>query len=81
MTYEEAKRVFLDRGYVEADGGTIYDPDAWRNACSKISKVLEQDMISREMARRIIDSGRSRDQLLESLNSAPDIILELDNRG
>ena len=44
-------------------------------------KALQSDCISREMARRIIDSGRTKEQMLESLKTAPDIVQELKNRG
>lgn len=42
MTREEAKTVFLNRGYVEVDNGTYYSPDKWREACVVISEWLEQ---------------------------------------
>lgn len=52
MTREEAKNVFLNRGYVEVEGGTIYDADKWRESCRVISEWLEQepceDAISRQ---------------------------------
>ena len=41
MTFQEAKKIFIDRGYIEVDGGTIYDPDKWREACKVISDWLE----------------------------------------
>lgn len=41
MTFEEAKKIFLNRGYVEVDGGTIFDGDKWRQACVVISDFLE----------------------------------------
>jgi hypothetical protein len=43
MTKEEAKIVFLNRGYVEVEGGTIYDADKWRESCRVISEWLEQE--------------------------------------
>ena len=43
MTREEAKTVFLNRGYVEVEGGTIYDANKWRKACIVISEWLEQE--------------------------------------
>lgn len=43
MTNDEAKTVFLNRGYVEVDGGTIYDPYKWRESCRVISEWLEQE--------------------------------------
>jgi len=52
MTRDEAKTVFLNRGYVEVEGGTIYDADKWRESCRVISEWLEQepceDTISRQ---------------------------------
>ena len=52
MTIDEAKAVFLNRGYVEVEGGTIYDADKWRESCRVISEWLEQepceDTISRQ---------------------------------
>lgn len=56
MTFEEAKKIFLNRGYIEVPGGTYYDADKWRNAVAIISKYLEQqpceDCISREALKR-----------------------------
>jgi len=43
MTREEAKEIFLNRGYIKVEGGTIYDANKWREACSVISKWLEQE--------------------------------------
>ena len=43
MIKEEAKTVFLNRGYVEVEGGTIYDANKWREACHVISEWLEQE--------------------------------------
>ena len=43
MTLDEAKTVFLNRGYIEVEGGTIYDADKWREACRVISEWLEQE--------------------------------------
>ena len=39
MTREEAKEVFLNRGFIDG----IYDGDKWREACIVISKWLEQE--------------------------------------
>ena len=41
MSFEEAKKIFLNRGFVEVDGGTIFDGDKWREACVVISDFLE----------------------------------------
>ena len=38
MTKEEAKQIFLNRGFVEVDGGSIFDGDKWREACYLISQ-------------------------------------------
>ncbi len=43
MTFEEAKKIFLNRGYVEVPGGTYYDADKWRESVVVISKWLEQE--------------------------------------
>ena len=43
MTFEEAKKIFLNRGYVEVSGGTYYDADKWRESITVISKWLEQE--------------------------------------
>lgn len=43
MTFEEAKKIFLNRGYIEVPGGTYYDADKWREAITVISKWLEQE--------------------------------------
>lgn len=54
MTFEEAKKIFLDRGLVEVEGGAIVDGDKWREACYVISQWLRQqpceDAISRQEA-------------------------------
>ena len=39
MTREEAKEVFLNRGFIDG----IYNGDKWREACIVISKWLEQE--------------------------------------
>ena len=41
MTRKEAKQIFLSRGFIEVEGGTIYDADKWREACVIISEWLE----------------------------------------
>lgn len=54
MTVEEAKKIFLNRGYVEVSGGTYYDADKWRESIVVISEWLEQepcdDCVSRQAA-------------------------------
>ena len=39
MTREEAKEIFLNRGYIDG----VYDGNKWREACIVISKWLEQE--------------------------------------
>lgn len=42
MTFEEAKKIFINRGFVEIDDGSIiFNGDQWRQACFVISKFLE----------------------------------------
>ena len=43
MTFEKAKKIFLNRGYVEVSSGTYYDADKWREAITVISKWLKQE--------------------------------------
>ena len=45
MTITEAKTIFLNRGYIEVNGGTIFDGNKWREACRVISKYLEDDPV------------------------------------
>ena len=53
MTFEEAKKIFLNRGYVEVPGGTYYDADKWREAITVISKWLEQEPCDDTVIRKI----------------------------
>ena len=39
MTREEAKEIFLNRGFIDG----VYDGNKWREACIVISKWLEQE--------------------------------------
>lgn len=43
MTREEAKDVFLNRGFIEVEGcrGRIFHADKWREACVVISEWLK----------------------------------------
>jgi len=43
MTFNEAKDVFLNRGYVEVESGQIFDGDKWRQCIVVISEWLKQD--------------------------------------
>lgn len=47
MTREEAKNVFLNRGFIEVEGcrGRIFHPDKWREACVVISEWLKEESI------------------------------------
>lgn len=49
MTFEEAKKVFLDRGLVYVEGGEIFDGDKWREACYVISQWLKQQPCDAKM--------------------------------
>lgn len=57
MTREEAKDVFLNRGFIEVEGcrGRIFHADKWREACVVISEWLKEepcdDCISRIKAK------------------------------
>lgn len=52
MTREEAKEVFFNRGFIKVDGGIVYNPNKWVEACAIISDWLKQepceDIISRK---------------------------------
>lgn len=41
MIREEAKEIFLNRGFIDG----VYDGNKWREACIVISKWLEQEPI------------------------------------
>ena len=68
MTFSEARDLFLNRGYVEVKGGTIYDADKWRELCRIIPEWLEQepcgDAISRQAVmdyiHRILNQGTGK---------------------
>lgn len=55
MTLKEAKTVFLNRGFIEVDGGTIFDGNAWRNAVLVISDWFKaepcEDAVSKQMVK------------------------------
>jgi hypothetical protein len=43
MTFEEAREIFLNRGYEQVDGGSIYNADKWRDSVIVISDWLQQE--------------------------------------
>lgn len=43
MTFDEAKDVFLNRGWIPIENGTIFDANKWRESVAVISKWLEQE--------------------------------------
>lgn len=66
MTFEEAKKVFLNRGYIEVPGGTYYDADKWRESIIVISKWLEQEPCDDAVSRRaILDTLDKMDKALD----------------
>ena len=77
MTSEEARNLLRKSQPKDNNAFSLQLNEALNMAI----KVLQTDCISREMARRIIDSGRTREQMLESLETAPDIVQELKNKG
>lgn len=64
MTLEEAKKVFINRGFIEVEGGIIFDGDKWRESCVVISRWFEQepceDVISRESALKCFEFPNTR---------------------
>lgn len=43
MTREEAKIIFLNRGYIEVDGGSYFDGNKWRESVVVISEWLKEE--------------------------------------
>lgn len=43
MTREEAKTIFLNRGYIEVDGGSYFDGNKWRESIAVISEWLKEE--------------------------------------
>jgi len=43
MTFEEAKTIFLNRGYIEVDGGSYFDGNKWRESVIVISEWLKEE--------------------------------------
>ncbi len=43
MTFDEAREIFLNRGYEQVDGGSIYNADKWRESIIVISNWLQQE--------------------------------------
>lgn len=63
MNFEEAKEIFLNRGYEQVEGGSIYNPDKWRESVIVISDWLRQepcdDVISRQAVLDLIEHYNS----------------------
>lgn len=68
MTREEAKEIFLNRGYIKVEGGTIFDGDKWREACSVISKWLEQEPCEDAVSRQAV-----KEKMMKYGFAAPDM--------
>lgn len=43
MTFKEAVEIFINRGYEQVDGGSIYNADKWRDSVIIISNWLQQN--------------------------------------
>lgn len=52
MTLDEAKKVFLNRGFIEVDGGK------WREACYVISQWLKQEPSEDCISRQAVLDGK-----------------------
>lgn len=66
MSFEEAKKIFLNRGYIEVPGGTYYDADKWRESITVISKWLEQEPCVDAVRRRaVLDTLDKMDKALD----------------
>ena len=80
MTFEEAKKIFLNRGYIEIPGGTYYDADKWRESIAVISKWLEQEPCEDTISRRaVLDTLDKMDKALDddrSVESYKELLTE-----
>lgn len=78
MTFEEAKKIFLNRGYIEVPGGTYYDADKWRESVTVISEWLEQepceDCVSRKDMLSVLSQSHSLTQAWEGFEKLPSVI-------
>lgn len=80
MTFEEAKKIFLNRGYIEVPGGTYYDADKWRESVTVISEWLEQesceDCISRKDMLAILSQSHSLTQAWDGFEKLSSVTLK-----
>ena len=68
MTKEEAREIFLNRGYIQVKGGRIYDGDKWRESVVVISKWLEQEPSDDMVSRGVFEQVKwERDVAIEQL--------------
>ena len=72
MTREEATQHFIDL-LKDEDAFTNRDKEAFDVAIKALSKEPCGDCISRETARRIIDSGRTKEQMLDMIANTPSV--------
>ncbi len=63
MTREEAKTVFLNRGYIELDGGSYFDGNKWRESIVVISEWLKEEPCEDAVSREAV------------INAFPDILI------
>ena len=54
MTREEAKEVFINRGYVNVKGGTIFDGDKWRQSVEVITEWLKEQPCEEAISRQAV---------------------------
>lgn len=77
MTREEAKTVFLNRGYVEVEGGIIYDADKWREACVVISEWLEQEPKTEKVI-KMRDATPEEQEYIKSISKPTGVEFDID---
>ena len=53
MTKEEAKDIFLNRGYVKVNGGEVFNGDKWRQSVVVISEWLKEQEPLTEVLNKI----------------------------
>ena len=80
MTREEAKDVFLNRGFIEVEGcrGRIFDADKWREACIVVSKWLKEESVLDKIRAEIDKIYEREDNSVDCLSALDELKLFID---
>lgn len=83
MTLDEAKTIFLNRGYIEVNGGSYFDGNKWRESVVVISEWLKEepctDAISRQAVldidfkRIILTTAKPAEMIEQKVKSLPPV--------